>query len=178
VQVWHTLDFFDASQVHVLELHGIDGFANVSADAMSQALRSSPQLRALQLESNLALDPQVLQAVAACSQLTSLHLAALGKAAPAADGLAALAQGCSRLRRLKLQGTERLSADMLPALMRLPCLRLLRLLDCGQAVGQEQCQALVGQLGLQELQVDVVVAADGSLRAEWMMDRLARGWLD
>jgi hypothetical protein len=42
------------------------------------------------------------------------------------------------------------------------------------AMGQEQCQALVGRLGLQELQVDVVVG-DGSLRAEWMMERLAEG---
>jgi hypothetical protein len=61
---------------------------------------------------------------------------------------------------------------MLPALMRLPHLTLLRLLGCGQAMGQEQCQTLVGRLGLQELQVDVVVAAGRSVRAGWMMDRL------
>jgi hypothetical protein len=62
--------------------------------------------------------------------------------------------------------------------MQLPCLRRLCLLGCGKAVGQEQCQALVGRLGLQELQVDVVVD-DGppqSLRAGWMMGRLAQGW--
>jgi hypothetical protein len=167
--------------VHVLELHewAYLGGTVLDAAAMSQALRSSPQLRALQLGSNLALDTQVLQAVAAFSHLTSLHLAALGEAAPAApDGLATLAQDCSGLRRLTLQGIQRLSADMLPALMRLPCLRLLRLLGCGEAVGQEQCQALVGQLGLHWLQVDVVVAADGSLRAVWMIKRLAEGWLD
>jgi hypothetical protein len=64
---------------------------------------------------------------------------------------------------------------MLPALLRLPCLGLLRLLGCGTAVGQEQCQALAGRLGLQELQVDLVVG-DGSLRAEWMRRRLAEGW--
>jgi hypothetical protein len=46
----------------------------------------------------------------------------------------------------------------------------------------EQCQALVGRLGLNQLQVDVV-AADGSLpgdwsrRAVWMTERLAEGWL-
>jgi hypothetical protein len=59
--------------------------------------------------------------------------------------------------------------------MRLPCLRLLRLLGCGKAVGQEQCQALVGRLGLHELQVDVVVA-DGSLWAWWMIERLIEAW--
>jgi hypothetical protein len=181
---------FDTSQVHVLELHNLEYAgaeyvgAGLDAAAVSQALRgAAPQLRGLQLRISLALDPQVLQAVAACSQLTSLHLEVTrrrgeGMAAPAADGLAALALGCSRLRRLTLQGIQQLSADMLPALMRLPCLRLLRLLGCGKAVCLEQCQALVGRLGLQELQVDVVVAADGSLRAEWMMDRLAEGWLD
>jgi hypothetical protein len=41
----------------------------------------------------------------------------------------------------------------------------------------EQCRALVGRLGLHQLQVDVVVD-DGSLRAGWMMERLAEGWMD
>jgi hypothetical protein len=173
------LGWFDTSQVHVLELHdsSVDG-ADLDVAAVSQILRSSPQLRGLQLKSRHVLHPRVLRAVAACSQLTSLHLAAIGKATRSADALAALAQGCSRLRQLTLQGSQRLSADMLPALLRLPCLRLLRLLGCGKAVGQEQCQALVGRLGLQELQVDVVVAADRSLRAKWMMEKLAEGWMD
>jgi hypothetical protein len=170
--------------VHVLELHD---YGNHIGDvdgppAVSQVLYGSgPQLRGLQLCSILALHPQVLEAVAACSQLTSLHLYVTrrreGASAPAAGGLAALARGCSRLRRLTLQGIEGLSADTLPALMRLPCLRLLRLLGCSPAVGQEQCQALVGRLGLQELQVDVVVV-DGLPRAGWMKARLAEGWLN
>jgi hypothetical protein len=67
---------------------------------------------------------------------------------------------------------------MLLVLMRLPCLRLLRLQGCSEAVGQEQCQALLGRLGLHQLQVDVVVFADGSLRAGWMMERLSEGWMD
>jgi hypothetical protein len=168
------LGCFDTRQVHVLELSELAYLVGIDAAAVSQALRSSPQLRALQLESSQALHPQVLQAVAACSQLASLRLAAIGEAAPAAQGLAALAQGCNRLRRLTLRGIEGLSADTaLPALMRLPCLRLLRLLGCGMAVGQ----TLVGRLGLHQLQVDVVVVADGLLRAEWMMDRLAQGWM-
>jgi hypothetical protein len=184
VRAWSALRYFDTSQVHVLEVQEtFNSTRNVSVDAASQALRSCPQLRGLLLDNTLALHPQVLQAVAACSQLTSLHLAAAAAqgadedAAPAADGLAALAQGCSRLRRLTLQGIKGLSADMLPALMRLPCLRLLRLLGCSKVVGQEQCQALVGRLGLRELQVDVVVD-DMSLRAEWMMERLAEGWME
>jgi hypothetical protein len=87
-----------------------------------------------------------------------------------------LRKGCSRLRRLTLQGIKGLNANTaLPALTRLPCLRLLRLLGCGKAVCQEQCQALVGRLGLHWLQVDVVVV-DGSLWDEWMMERLAERW--
>jgi hypothetical protein len=130
------LRWFDTSQVHVLELHDLY-LGDIDAAAMSQALRGSPQLRGLQLISSLALHPEVLQAVAACSQLTSLRLEVTrlmcyGLAAPAAEGLAALAQGCSGLRRLTLQGKRRLSADMLPALMRLPGLRLLRLLGCSK----------------------------------------------
>jgi hypothetical protein len=64
--------------------------------------------------------------------------------------------------------------------MRLPCLRLLPLAaGCGEVVDQEQRQALVGRLGRQELQVDVVVAADSwSLRTEWMMEKLAEQWMD
>jgi hypothetical protein len=172
------LRWFDTSQVHVLELHDLKyARAGLYAAAVSQALRSSPQLRGLQLKSRHVLHPRMLQAVAACSHLTNLHLAAIWEAGPsAADSLAALAQGCSRLRRLTLQGIELLSPSMLPALMQLPCLRLLRLLGCSEAVGQEQCQALTGRLGLQELQVDVMVAADGLLRAGWMTDRLAEGW--
>jgi hypothetical protein len=54
-------------------------------------------------------------------------------------------------------------------------LRLLRLLGCSAALCQERCQALVGQLGLYELQVDVVVR-DRSGRAHWMMARLAERW--
>jgi hypothetical protein len=168
---------FGTSQVHVLQMHE---HAVVHAADVCVALDSCPQLLGLQLCSSLALHPQVLQVLAGCSQLTSLHLGKrrLGRVGLAAadGGLAALAQGCSRLRRLTLQDIEGLSAGMLPALMRLPCLRLMRLLGCGEAVDQEQCQALLGRLGLQELQVDVVVFADGSLRTGWMMERLARGW--
>ena len=177
-----TLSCFDTSQVHELEVQDLfvpDMAAAVAA--VCRALRSSPQLRCLQLDSySLALHPQVLQAVAACSQLASLHLwvrPKVDKADPAADGLATLAQACRRLRRLTLQGIWRLSADMLPALMRLPCLRLLRLLGCSPAVGQEQCRALVGRLGLQQLQVDVVVD-DDSLRAWWMIEKLGEAWKD
>jgi hypothetical protein len=73
------------------------------------------------------LDPLVLQAVADCSSLTSLCLDAGYGGGPAADRglLAAVAHGCRQLRQLTLQGIRRLTADMLPALMQLPRLRLL-----------------------------------------------------
>jgi hypothetical protein len=61
------------------------------------------------------------------------------------------------------------------ALMLLPRLRLLRLLSCSSGLSQERCQALVGQLRLNELQVDVVVdvvADDGSAKACWMIRKL------
>jgi hypothetical protein len=101
---WKQLRLFDASQVHVLELH--DNLDVPVAD-VCVALRSCPQLRDLQLLIALALDPQVLQVVAGCSHLTSLRLGKRpsGQVLAAADGgLAALARGCSRLRRLTLQG--------------------------------------------------------------------------
>jgi hypothetical protein len=53
----------------------------------------------------------------------------------------------------------------------LPQLWLLRLLGCSTALSQERCQALLGQLGLYGLQVDVVVG-DGSGGAVWMMGQL------
>jgi hypothetical protein len=180
------LNAFDTSQVHALELD--DQAATLTgthkgeyAHFVARALRHSPQLRALRLESRHALQPQVLQAVAACRQLTSLclwverhHL----PEHPVAGGLAALAQGCKRLERLTLRGVKRLSVDMLPALLRLPSLRLLRLLGCSEAVGQEECRALASSLGVvHQLQVDVVVA-DWSCRAEWMMLELGKGWRD
>jgi hypothetical protein len=118
----------------------------------------------------------VLQAVAACSTLTSLCLDAGYGGVPAADrGLAAVAQGCRQLRQLTLQGIGRLTGDTVATLMQLPRLRLLRLLGCAQEVGQERCQALVGQLGLWQLQVDVVVG-DRSERADWMIGELAGRW--
>jgi hypothetical protein len=57
----------------------------------------------------------------------------------------------------------------------LPQLRLLRLLGCSVALSQGRCQALVGQLQLYDLQLDVVVG-DGSGRARWMMEQLAERW--
>ena len=163
--------FFDTSRVHVLELRSLADMA-----AAREVLRSSPQLRALRLHGEAVLDPLVLQAVAACSSLSSMCLGTGYGGGPAAEeGLAALAQGCRQLRQLTLQGI-RLSDHMVAVLMKgLPRLRLLRLLGCGQEVSQERCQALVGQLGLWELQVDVVVD-DGSGRAQWRIRELAERW--
>jgi hypothetical protein len=75
---------FDTSQVHVLELHDFAYVrAGFNAAAVSQALRRGPQLRGLQLHIRQALKPRVLQAATACSQLTSLHLAAAGDSSAA-----------------------------------------------------------------------------------------------
>jgi hypothetical protein len=90
------------------------------------------------------------------------------------SALAVLA-GCRQLRQLTLVGMVGLLEGVLAALMLLPQLRLLRLLGCSPELSQERCRALVGQLGLWGLQVDVVVD-DGSARALWMMQQLVERW--
>jgi hypothetical protein len=106
---WKDLRCFDASQVHVLEMHDHADVHVADRVLPGAAQLPCPQLRGLQLCSALALDSRVLQVVAACSHLTSLRLGErrLGQVlAAAGGGPAALAQGCSRLRRLALQGVK------------------------------------------------------------------------
>jgi hypothetical protein len=88
-----------------------------------------------------------------------------------------LADGSRQLRQLTLVRMAHLlpESTLVALMVRLPQLRLLRLLGCSAALSQERCQALVGQLQLYELQVDVVVD-DGSGRARWMMRGLAEKW--
>jgi hypothetical protein len=64
---------------------------------------------------------------------------------------------------------------LMAGLPQLRLLRLLRLLGCNEDLSQERRQALVGQLQLYRLQVDVVVE-DRSSRAQWMMARLLERW--
>jgi hypothetical protein len=134
-------------------------------EALLQAIAALPQLQHLCLRGCLKdLNPNVRQrGVSYDPQLDCGRLAVLA--------------GCSRqLRQLTLMGMAYLPESTLVALMLgLPQLRLLRLLGCSAAPSQERCQALVGQLQLHELQVDVVVW-DGSARAGWMMERLAERW--
>jgi hypothetical protein len=86
-------------------------------------------------------------------------------------GLATLASGCSRLQQLTLSQVGPVDVDAAAALMALPRLRSLQLLQCQGAPSQEECQALVGRLGLWRLQVDSL-PGDGSLRSAWMSDKL------
>jgi hypothetical protein len=88
-----------------------------------------------------------------------------------------LLASCNRqLRQLTFGGLDLPESTLVALMAGLPQLRLLRLLGCGAALSQERCQALLGQLGLYELQVDVVVGDDGSCRARWMMGQLAERW--
>jgi hypothetical protein len=87
----------------------------------------------------------------------------------------AVLAGCRQLKQLTLEGMVGLLEGTVAALMLLPTLRLLRLLGCSPGLSQERCQALVGQLRLYKLQVDVVVD-DGSARAEWMVRKLGESW--
>jgi hypothetical protein len=169
------LGMFDLNRVHTLELgYGWDEWDGAAADLLCRQLSRCAQLRSLHLAG--APSKHVLQAIAALPQLQHLCLfseLAGSEAAPTWDALAA---GCSQLRQLTLWDISPLSEQMLAALMAgLPQLRLLRLLGCDPELSQERCQALVGRLGLWELQVDAVVY-DGTARADWMIARLEERW--
>jgi hypothetical protein len=119
--------------------------------------------------------PELLRAIAALPQLQHLCLNGLQD-----GGQVAVLAGCRQLKQLTLYNRYNDVAEpeeaALVALMRgLPKLRLLRLLACSKQLSQDRCQALVGQLGLCALQVDVVVA-DGSARAEEMLAALEAQW--
>jgi hypothetical protein len=171
---------FDLSSVHTLELVEIDQSGRPprvrplqlpeEAAVLRHMLSRCPQLRAADLIW-FAGQPEAQQAIAALPQLQHLCLRAWPETNPQLDcGRLAVLAGCSRqLRQLTLRGMADLPESTLMALMAgLPQLRLLRLLGCIAALSQERCQALVGQLQLYKLQVDVA-----SARAQWMIKRLA-----
>jgi hypothetical protein len=164
---------FDLSSVHILQL---EGYSQDEGEALRQQLSRCPQLRALRLD-QASFQPEALQAIAALPQLPHLCLrAGPDGTQPDCSSLAVLAGGSRWLRQLTLMGMADLAESTLVALMAgLPQLRLLRLLGCSAALSQERCQALVGQLQLYELQVDVVVD-NGTARAQWMMQRLEERW--
>jgi hypothetical protein len=173
---------FDLSSVHTLQLGifevGDDDEAEEEVKKLCQALSRCPQLRALRLE-QVPCQPEALQAIVALPQLQHLCMSDFDQQMDC--GRLTVLACCSRqLRQLTLWGMAYLPESTLLALMvGLPQLRLLRLLGCSadlsEELSQERCQALVGQLQLYELQVDVVVK-DGSGRARWMMARLLERW--
>jgi hypothetical protein len=168
---------FDISSMHTLELEWFD---QDEGGALRQQLPRCPQLRALHLVHIKAFQPEVLQAIAALPQLQHLCLRAWDTTSPqlGCGRLVVLAGGSRQLRQLTLMGMADLPESTLVALMvGLPQLRLLCLLCCSAALSQGRCQALVGQLQLYELQVDVVVD-DWSASAGWMMTQLAERWRD
>jgi hypothetical protein len=144
------LEGFDLSRVHTLSLAG-------SHSVLQQALQAVAALPQLQ---HLPLQPVCYPRHQSSRQLT---------------GAMAVLAGCRQLKQLTLVGMVGLLEGIVMALMLLPRLRLLRLLGCSPRLSQERCQALVGQLRLYELQVDVVVD-DGSARACWMMRKLGESW--
>jgi hypothetical protein len=164
---------FDLSSVHTLQLKGFD---HDEGEALRQQLSRCPQLCALYL-TQASSQPELLQAIVALPQLQHLCLRARTGVNQDLDcGRLAVLAGCRQLRQLTLEGMADLPDSALLALMVGPLqLRLMRLLGCSAALSQERCQALVGQLGLYELQVDVVVK-DRSGRAQWMMEQLAERW--
>jgi hypothetical protein len=168
---------FDLSSVHTLQLTYNAAWGSRVAGALGQQLSRCPQLRALRLNC-VPVRPETLQAIAALPQLQHLCLRAWPEKDQQLDcgSLAVLAGRSRQLRQLTLLAMADLAEGTLVALMLgLPQLRLLRLLGCSAALSQERCQALVGQLQLYDLQVDVVVD-DGSGRAMWMMEQLAEKW--
>jgi hypothetical protein len=119
----------------------------------------------------------LLQAIAGLSQLQHLCLYHCDQSSRQLDcsAMAVLMSGCKQLKQLTLVNLVGLLEGTLAALMPLPRLRLLRLLGCSPGLSQERCQALLGQLRLYELQVDVVVD-DGTGRADWMIRELVCVW--
>jgi hypothetical protein len=169
----NALGLFDLGCAHTLELGDVrDRWHGAAAGMLCQQLSRCAQLRSLHLAGAPA--KRVLEAIAALPQLHHLCLHVGRSSSMAAPAWDALAAGCSQLRQLTLWDIRPLSEQMLAALMAgLPQLQLLRLLDCDPELSQERCQALVGQLGLWGLQVDVVVD-DGTARADWLIVELAR----
>jgi hypothetical protein len=173
---------FSTRQLHTLFATCRDGDDSrcTHAQQLQQGLQGCTQLRALRVTSSAALHAGVLSLAPGWGRLEHLHLS-LGwgpaEGAQQPHTLALLLAGCRQLRQLTLRGVQGLSEGTLSALMMLPSLRLLRLLGCDAALSQERCQALAGQLGRHRLQVDAVVD-DGSLRAAWMIGRLADMWRD
>jgi hypothetical protein len=106
-----------------------------------------------------------LEAIAALPQLQHLKLHHRDQFSRKPDwSTMAVLSGCRQLKQLTLGGMKGLQEGTVGALMMMPRLRLLRLLGCSPGLSQERCQALLGQLQLYELQVDVVVD-DGSERS-------------
>jgi hypothetical protein len=172
------LEGFDLSRVHTLSLSLVDGH-RADPNQLSLHLPSCQQLRALSLThwTSLLQEAVVLQTITALPQLQHLrlHLHHYDKTSSQLDCSAmAVLTGCRQLKQLTLVGMVGLQEGTVVALMMLPRLRLLRLLGCSPGLSQKRCQALVGQLRLYELQVDVVVD-DGSARTRWMMRKLGGG---
>jgi hypothetical protein len=171
------LEGFDLSRVHTLSLINICRYEAGRDEELCLHLPNCLHLHALSIDGSDAvlLQAAVLQAVAALPQLQHLRLQLFGYTDPFSkldfSGIAALMAGCRQLKQLNLVAMTGLQEGTVGALMQMPRLRLLRLLDCSPGLSQERCQALAGQLRLYELQVDVVVD-DGSGRAEWMMSKL------
>jgi hypothetical protein len=171
---------FSTRQLHKLAVTCSVGdyISCTHAQQLQQGLQGCTQLRALRIASSAALHADVLSLAPGWGRLEHLHLSLKGGSAldgGAQPHLLVLLAGCSRLRQLTLRGVKGLSEVLVCALMMLPSLRLLQLLGCNAALSQERCQALVGQLGRHQLQVDVVVD-DGSLRAAWMAEEFEEGW--
>jgi hypothetical protein len=186
---------FDLSRVHALSVRLVDIFYEDEledvddVDELGRHLPSCQQLCSLSIAGVgtvfVPSPAKVLQAVAALPQLQHLRLQYCSDIqctppAQKSSGMLAwsvmdeLLSGCRQLKQLTLVGMVGLLEGTVAALMLLPRLRLLRLLGCSPGLSQERCQALMGQLRLYELQVDVVVD-DGLARARWMMSKLGVG---
>ncbi len=166
--------YFDLSSVACLVLKDGEYWDGREREQLlSQTLLRCSGLKALHLE-NVPSTREVMEAVAACSELEHLYLEfptfqhqqslTLGLLAP-----------LKRLKQLTLKGCLQLCPGTVVGLMLLPRLRLLRLLACTPGISQDDAQGLVGTLGRYELQVDVV-PNDGSVRAGWVIGELSGRW--
>ncbi len=151
---------------------------------VARALKGCQQLRGLCVDCCMSEPPQLgaelLGAIAALPGLQYLKLSSFKLAQ--AYTLARLAAGCRALKWLTLVWVAPLSHDVVAALMAaLKALRWLRLLACQGGPSQEQCQAMLGQLQLYELLVDVVEEGQwymGCVQARCLLKELGKQWME
>jgi hypothetical protein len=122
------------------------------------------------------LPDEVVGAISGLQQLQHLYLSWFMLQPTCA--LAKLAAHCTQLRQLTLCAMS-VSEDVVGMFMSMPSMRVLRLLSCKGAPGQEACQRLVPPLAAFNVRVDVVGQQERADRRHALFDKyLYTQWKD